>query len=100
MLPSPEVTWHPPDASLMELADIVQRQFSLTPALALLAIALPTHPTCPALAIALGKSEHTVRTQVRQLCHRLGVDSHITARVLIVAQVWRHKLVAHNTPQP
>lgn len=94
----PEVTWYPPDISLAELARIVELRFRLTPTLATLAIALPSHPTCPALATALNKSEHTVRTQVRQLCHRLGVESHISARVLIVAQVWRHTLVALNTP--
>jgi hypothetical protein len=100
MLPVSRVTWHPPDISPPDLARSIGEHFGLTPALASLAIALPDHPTCAALAAALRKSEHTIRTQVRQLCDRLGVESHISARVHIVAQAWRHTLVAHATRHP
>lgn len=82
------VTWFPPCYEEATLLLAIQEALGVSAAIAGVARWLPDGRTSSQVAIALGKSVHTVKVQARQLEVALGVTTRTELAGHIVAAVW------------
>ncbi|MDZ4258805.1 MAG: LuxR C-terminal-related transcriptional regulator [Gemmatimonadales bacterium] len=99
MLHSPK-EWFPPCYTTESLLPALKVALGVTTALAEVARWLPDGGSNATIGAKLNKSEHTVRSQARQLSSALNVKSREALVARIVARLWAYACFTGAWPPP